>query len=310
MNRLQTKCYIASATLHGLLVLVLLVGPAFLAPKAPVNDLPLLTMIPAKLVDEAIFGGGAPGQPAATPAPAPTPVSTPPLAVKPAPLPAPAAPKPIQPVVKPTPKAAEPDEIEPPKPLKPTAKEPDETAVDLEKRPKPPGKKLPVVTLTAVVRKTGKASGQENRKVQGRAEAQARAEAVASYQRNVNQVIGGIRTGLSSSVTIEGIGEAGTGGVAYANYGQAIKSLFDQAWYDAPTQIADDSLTTVVRVVISRDGTVVARIVRRSGNGVLDKSVERAMLRVRTVPPFPEGAKDSERIYEIKYNLEAKRKIG
>ena len=133
---------------------------------------------------------------------------------------------------------------------------------------------------------------------------------MASYRKNVSQVIGGIRTGLSSSVTIEGIGEGGTGGPAYANYGQAIKSLFDQAWYDAPTEIADNSLTTEVRVVISRDGTVVARIVRRSGNIVLDKSVERAMLRVRTVPPFPEGAKDIERIYQIKYNLEAKRHTG
>jgi outer membrane biosynthesis protein TonB len=310
MNRLQTKCYIASATLHGLLVLVLLVGPAFLAPKAPVNDLPLLTMIPAKLVDEAIFGGGAPGQPAATPAPAPTPVSTLPLAVKPAPLPAPAAPKPIQPVVKPTPKAAEPEAIELPKPPKPTTKEPDETAVDLEKRPKPSGKILPEVTLTPVVRKSGKASAEANKKAQARADAQERAEAMASYQKNVNKVIGGIRSGLSSSVTIEGIGEGGTGGVAYANYGQAIASLFDHAWYDPPTEIADNSLTTLVRVVISRDGTVLARIVRRSGNVVLDKSVERAMLRVRTVPLFPEGAKDNERIYQFKYNLEAKRKNG
>jgi len=64
-------------------------------------------------------------------------------------------------------------------------------------------------------------------------------------------------------------------------------------------------------VVISRDGTVVsARIIQPSGNAVLDKSVERAMLRVPTVPPFPEGAKDNERIYQINYNLKAKRSIG
>jgi TonB family protein len=310
MNRLQTKCYVASAAAHGLLALVLLVGPAFLSPKAPVNDLPLLTMIPAYLVDEAVFGGGAPGQPAVspTPAPAPAPVATPPPTVAPAPLPEPPAPKPAPPVLKPTPKAAEPEEAEPPKPAKVKTTEPDETTFDSEKQPKPSAKKLPEVKLTPIIRKTnGKARAEEARKAQERADAQAHAEAVAGYQKSLSKVIGGIRTGLSSSVTIEAIGENGTGGEAYANYGQAIKTIFDQAWYDPPTEIPDD-ITTKVRIVISRDGTVVsARISRPSGNAVLDKSVERAMRRVKTVPAFPSGSKDNERIYDINYSLQAKR---
>ena len=46
MNRLAKKCFIASAALHGLLFVVLLVGPAFLSQKNAVNDMPVLDVIP------------------------------------------------------------------------------------------------------------------------------------------------------------------------------------------------------------------------------------------------------------------------
>jgi outer membrane biosynthesis protein TonB len=47
--------------------------------------------------------------------------------------------------------------------------------------------------------------------------------------------------------------------------------------------------------------------VRKTGNSVLDKAVDRAMKTVRTVPAFPEGASDSERTFNINIGFEAKR---
>src|SRR5262245_22806196 len=77
MNRLQKKCFIASASLHGLLVLILLVGPAFLASKSKLNDMPVLDVIPSRLVDEAFSGGGNPKAPPPPPAPSVPPVPQP-----------------------------------------------------------------------------------------------------------------------------------------------------------------------------------------------------------------------------------------
>ena len=42
MNRLQKKCFIASAGIHLLLALVLFIGPAFVPSKSKTDDLPIL----------------------------------------------------------------------------------------------------------------------------------------------------------------------------------------------------------------------------------------------------------------------------
>ena len=39
MNRLQKKCFIASAGMHLLLVLILIIGPAFLSSKSKIEDI-------------------------------------------------------------------------------------------------------------------------------------------------------------------------------------------------------------------------------------------------------------------------------
>jgi hypothetical protein len=61
MSRLQKKCFIASAALHLLLFALLVVGPAFISSTSNRTDnLPMLDGIPAKLIDEAMYGGGQP----------------------------------------------------------------------------------------------------------------------------------------------------------------------------------------------------------------------------------------------------------
>src|SRR5580765_3962918 len=70
-QRLQKKCLIASAGFHLLLVVILLVGPAFLSANNKAEDRPLLDFVPLRTIDEAFSGGGNPNArpPAAQPQP-------------------------------------------------------------------------------------------------------------------------------------------------------------------------------------------------------------------------------------------------
>jgi len=89
MNRLQKKCVIVTAGVHLLLLVILLVGPAFFSPRPKVDDIQVLTVIPAMLVDAPFSSGVAnaapppePVAPPQPPPPEPVPVS-PPTAVSP-----------------------------------------------------------------------------------------------------------------------------------------------------------------------------------------------------------------------------------
>jgi TonB family protein len=85
MNRLQKKCILATAGIHLLLLVILLVGPAFFEPRPKPDDSQVLDVIPANLIDAQFTGGVRNAQP-----PAPTPVVTPPP-----PQPTPPAPQPV-----------------------------------------------------------------------------------------------------------------------------------------------------------------------------------------------------------------------
>src|SRR5208282_5564809 len=87
MNRLQKKCAIVTVGFHLLLLVILIVGPGFFAPK-PKADLQILDVIPANLIDAALNSGvrdAQPPPPVVQPAPqppAPQPVVTPPAPPK------------------------------------------------------------------------------------------------------------------------------------------------------------------------------------------------------------------------------------
>ena len=87
MNRLQKKCVIVTAGVHLLLVVILLVGPAFFYSKPKADDLQVLDVIPANLIDAQFNSGVANATP-----PPPVPVMTPP---PPQPQPVPPVPKPV-----------------------------------------------------------------------------------------------------------------------------------------------------------------------------------------------------------------------
>jgi TonB family protein len=81
MNRIQKKCVMAAVGIHLLLLVILIVGPAFFTPKSKTDDFHVLDVIPANLIDASFNSGAANAQ---SPAPVvipPQPPPTPPAPV-------------------------------------------------------------------------------------------------------------------------------------------------------------------------------------------------------------------------------------
>jgi TonB family protein len=303
MNRLQQKCLLASGGLHGLLVLILLVGPGFFTPRRQAPDLPLLKMIPTKVVDEAFFSPG--GNPLARPNPPVARAEEPPAQSLPSPRPPePPRPKPerFKPADPPAEPARAPKEAGTKPPVKETATQPGNTRgikVDPKLVVRRRGE-------NAAARSTSRPRPSEDRN----AEAESQRQAVEEIRTSWNKALSTLKDGLSGNGTT--IDLPGPGREAYANYAQVVRSIYDQAWID-PDQVSDDSATVRVEVVVVRDGTVASQqIVQRSGIPALDKSIEEALNRVRLrgLPPFPEGARENQRTFIIQFNLKAKRLLG
>jgi TonB family protein len=86
MNRLQKKCVIGTAGVHLLLLLILFVGPAFFYSRPKADDMQVLDVIPANLIDAAFNSGVANATPP-PPAPVAPPQPPPPVITPPAPAP-------------------------------------------------------------------------------------------------------------------------------------------------------------------------------------------------------------------------------
>jgi len=302
MNRMQKKCLIASLALHALLCVILLIGPAFLSSNPKGVDQPTLEVIPSKIVDSLFSGGG-------------NPKANPPAAQR---------------VEEPIPPAKQTEAHPPdPTPKAPQIKEQErKPALEKIKPPqeiieKPALQKPEIKVSTTVVKRTSekekeeqtraeaeaKARAQAEAKTRAKAEADARRRATQQLESRLNSTYESLSKNLSSGTTIEPIGP---GGEPYADYGQVVKSYYDQAWID-PEDVSEDAATVKVKVVIGRDGSVNAdSITKRSGISALDKSVQNALdrVRIRGLPPFPEGAKEYQRTYIINFNLKAKRLVG
>ena len=297
MDRLQKKCFVASTGLHLLLGLILLVGPAFLVSKSKQDNMPVLDFVAIKTVDEALQGGG---DPAAKPPPA--------TFEKPQPLPP-------APVVKPAP--APPEKIKDPDPPKETIKEvapPKEPAFSFEpaKEPKP---KKQVFEFTPVTKSVSDAKAEAKKRAAAEAREAEReyARATADRRRSINAVFGNalnnLDQGLAGSTEIKLLGPGG-GGVPYANFYQAVKSIYERAWI-VPDGITDNNATVGTEITIARDGTVVSwRITRSSGNAGVDRSVRVTLERVKHAVPLPDSEKANQRTVEINFNVAAKRGLG
>jgi TonB family protein len=255
MNRLQKKCVIATTGVHLLLIVILFVGPAFFYSKPKADDLQVLDVIPANLIDAPFNSGVANATP-----PPPAPVTPPQL------------PPPV------------PEKIEQPKSVKETVK----TPAPVEKLDANELRKIQISTQL-VARPAPETSPN----------AAARARAIRSALRN-------LKSNLKPGTTID---MPGNSSVAYADYGQVVKSIYDQAW-TPPANIVNNDENVIVNITIANDGTVIsARIVTPSGDANVDASVQHTLERVKFIAPFPKGAAEKERPYTINFNPKAKRML-
>ncbi|SPE51187.1 putative TonB family protein [Verrucomicrobia bacterium] len=284
MNRLQKKCFIASAGCHLLLALILVVGPAFISSRSRLEDMPTIDFVPTKLIDQAFSGGG---NPRAQPPP-------------------PAPPAPAQPALPPPPQPQQASVPEPPKERVPRT-QPDPESLEPAKETRTTH--LPEISTTVVKRKP-----RTNSTPREPSEADSRAQRLAAARSQAAALIGhaanSLRNDLSPSTTIDDNYGPDGGGEAYANYAQFVKSVYENAWIP-PDDAANDEAITKVTITIASNGSVVSsHIIRRSGDSSVDSSVQRTLDRVTYIAPFPEGSKDKQRIYTINFNLKAKRLLG
>jgi TonB family protein len=282
--------------MHLLLVLILLVGPAFLSSKNKVEEMPTIDFIPNKLIDAAFSGGGTPN----TRPPPPAPLEPP-------------APREVAP---PAPKS---EPVKPPEaePIKEVVKPPKPTTESFEVK-KDNKKPKPEIVTTAVSRHTDSQKKQKQKsdaEAHAREVAEAKAQEAADSRRRemaaalLTSTSRGIRSDMAPTAISINPGPGG-GGEAYANYAQVVKSIYEHAWLPSDDTTSDEAITKVT-VTIKRDGSVAAsRILKGSGDSSIDKSVQRTLDRVRYIAPFPEGAKDQERTFTINFNLKAKRLAG
>lgn len=307
MNRTQKKCLVASASLHLLLCLILIVAPGFFSKKHEEINLPVLEIIPSKLIDDALNGGG--GNPNIKQARAPIIDANAPM-VKPEPAAPPRPqqqkqPDPVKPSTKPDTKSTPSAKNEPAETQsRPTIKDApgDKVKVNLSNplnRSSTSGK--PSTSKNTSTAKNSKDSDSQQGDERSKAAAQASAQLSKSLQ--------ALRSGLSGGTEIE---LPGPGGEAYANWSQVVKSIYDHAW-SQPNELDDKEASVEVTITIRRDGSVVhadTYITRKSGIKLLDDSVKRTLDRVDEVPRFPEGAKDLKRTLNILFKLKSNRLHG
>lgn len=326
---LSKKCLVASAVTHGLLLVLVVIGSAFI-PAKPKEEVISIEMLDPNtiLVDEPnVYSGGNPNavpppqsaqpqapQPAAQPAPVkqPEPAKIEPK-IEPKPEPKPVEPV-KEPIKEPPQKAPEKEptrEIEKVEPKKPKI-DPDsfkilEKAVHkgAEKAPEKPPKETPNFDLGRAqkrVIKPGAKTDGESASDKAAAEREAQmAEAAKARAGALSSAMSRLQGGLSKGVGEIGI--PGPGGQAYASYGLVLRKIYENAWIPPNAGRGDEPVVSV-EVVIRKDGTVLSRrITKKSGRTELDRTVQRALDRVNKVPAFPSGSTDEQRTFTIDFNL-------
>ena len=338
MNRLQKKCLLGSAVMHGAVALTLLLTTAFSGRKVDDEYVPVMTMVDTATLTDGKSSGGSPDIAPSAPKPAPSQPAPQPVQPTPAPIRPPEEPRPVTPQpkpVEPTPAPVEPVRIPKPEPEIVLPKPKDlraDVAAELPVKPDPKQKKAvvlnpidrnpkktaakaapvrPPVDLGQVVKRdTNKALEDKVRAEKMAAQAaEAAAQKQAEQRRNAlaNAVRGAgtaVQVGTGSKTSIELVGGPGGGGPAALNYDQYIVAEFTRNW-NLPSTLRDDSLTVKARVTIASDGRVVsASVSSKSGDSALDRSVESVLQRVKQVRGFPSGVSSENRTYTIKFKPE------
>jgi outer membrane biosynthesis protein TonB len=320
MNRLEKKCIVGSATLHGLLLVSFLISSAFQSTKDPFKDMgPVVSLVNPTMTDEMSRGGGNPksdpNKEAAAPAPQPPQPEPPKQETR----------KEEQPPEPPKPKPVEPD---PPKvkvkerPPQITETEKGDLPVPVKQKKQKETKEKDSPSKPSLTAREMKRTNQDVIEQRKAALEKAQREADAKYQRelseyrarqrelanSVNGTLGSVGSSIKGGTVVEPFGP---GGQAFVNYGSFVRIVYERAWRLTPDLMDDDSVATA-RVTIRRDGTVVRAVIyERSSNANLNRSVQRALDAVTTIgKSFPESSKDVERTFTIEFNLKTRKAIG
>ena len=171
----------------------------------------------------------------------------------------------------------------PPAPAPPKPKQPEPKKVQPKPKPKPkpiPPKPKIKVNLNSNVRKP------DAQKKESQKEAAKRQTALNKLQ-----------TKLSGRTPVN----VPLGRYASANY----ESLIRRKYMDAtihPGAISGDPVVKV-RLVIARNGRILsARVTGKSGVASWDRSVQKALDRVKFIKPFPESMKGSQQTFNLNFN--------
>ena len=166
------------------------------------------------------------------------------------------------------------------------------------------------VSTTLVIRKDNQAAEKKKQAEQAaKAEAKRIADANKRIADTINKVANNLSSGLSSGTTITLNGPGG-GGLPYANFLQAVKSVYTREW-TVPDGVTDEQATATATVTIARNGDVVNfRIISFSRNTEVDRSVQATLERVKFAAPLPENAVENQREVTIRFNVKARRSIG
>ena len=262
MSRLLKKCFFLSVGLHLLLVAVLILGAAFLVTQ-PEKVPPVLSMIAPSALEDLLN----------PPAPPQTkPNLNVPSAIRHTQVTPPRPPikPPVRPPVEPKPRPNNPNSKKP-KP-KNTVKKPSDIKVNIgntknhtnKTRPNPPRPVKPAIN-----------------------------------SKDVKTALKGLNN-LSAKIKVQ---VSGSNRAAFATYAQHVVVVYRRAWQPLiPKNLARVRIAEV-SVTLSRDGRVLsARIIRRTGDAALDKSVQRALDKVRSVgKSFPSSSRDAKRTFTLDF---------
>jgi protein TonB len=117
--------------------------------------------------------------------------------------------------------------------------------------------------------------------------------------KDVNSALKGLNN-LSAKIKVQ---VSGSNRAAFATYAQHVVAVYRRAWQPLIPKNLARARIAEVSVTISRDGRVItARIIRRTGDAALDKSVQRALDKVRSVgKSFPSGSRDAKRTFILDF---------
>ena len=270
MTRLLKKCIFLSIGLHVLVAALLIAVAAFFITK-PEKVAPTLSMIAPEVLDNLLNPQSAPAQPRVTPTPPQPPVQRNRVPEPPTPRP----PKKVAPV--PTPP--------PPKKASPIKKTTPPKSTPASKRPA-----IKINTSTKTVNGGGSTSRPPV----------APAKSPSVNTEGLGKTVKNLRTQLSAGIKVN---VSGANAAAFTSYAQYVVSVYRRTWEPLIPKTLARSRVAVVSVTVDRTGKVLsARIVRKTGDAALDRSVQSALDRVRSIgKPFPSGSNDSKRTFTLDF---------